>query len=494
MTRAVRRSRWLRWTLRIVTAIGAGALAVAPLVNATAVFVVLGLITLSFVVGLIAVSRRDAQAVLTLLLLLLFLIPENYVLVGPLKSVGQPALLVGMLALALWAAGRILGLLDARGGHPIRWAFLLFAISILVSFTAAMSRSLTGEESAGALRSLFPVAAMLGIGLLAVDGLENRQRVETLLEHLVVIGGVAAFLGIVEFANSGFVYSELMKLPGLTSNTDIINDTRSGFSRIDVAAAHPIEYAVAIACLAPLALHLALHASTQVQRRRCGVALALMLIVSPMSVSRSGILALGVGLAIYVVHLNGRARFNAAVVGLIGVVVFRAMVPGLLGTLKSLFLIGDEDPSIAGRTKDYAEIPGLMEGFVWWGRGLGTFQPTKYFYVDNQYLGSLLEGGIIAMAALIVVYITGMCVARGVRHRTGDPALRGLAQALCGSIAALAVSATTFDELSFRQTAFMLFLLLGCAGALWSQVHDQPRRFRSGEVRPEERPTAVPVA
>jgi polysaccharide biosynthesis protein PslJ len=489
----MRHPRLVQWTLRAVTVLGAAALAVATMVNEAAVFLALGMLTLSFVVGLIALSRRDAQAVLTLLFLLLFLLPENYVLVGPLKSAGQPALLIGMLALALWLAGRILGLLDGRRGHPIRWLFLVYALTTLVSFAAAMSRPLTGDESAGAVRALFPVAAMLGIGLLAVDGLNSRQRVESLLESVVLFGGVAATIGIMEFFDGGFVYSQLMHLPGLTSNTVIINDTRSGFSRIDGAAAHPIEYAVVIACLAPLALHLALHAPTRRRRRRCGVALTLMLVVSPMSVSRSGILALAIGLAIYVAHLSGRARLNALVIGVIGIGVFRAMVPGLLGTLKSLFLVGEDDPSIAGRTEDYAQIPGLLDGHVWLGRGLGTFQPTKYFFLDNQYLGSLLEGGLLAFLVLIGVYVTGMCVARGVRHRSGDPSLRGLAQAIVGAIGALGVSAVTFDELGFLQTAFVLFLLLGCAGALWTLVHDQPRRHPSGELREPVAPIEVHV-
>lgn len=489
----MRQSRLLRWTLRVVTAFGLAAMAVAPMVNDTALLLGLGLLSLSFVIGLVAVSRRDAQAVLTLMLVLLLLVPQNYV-VGPLKSVGQPAQLVGLLALALWAAGRFLGLLDARRSHPVRWLFLVYALTVLVSFAAATTRTLTGEESSGAVRALFPAAAMLGIGLLATDGLDSRKRVESLLERLVLLGGIAAFIGIVEFFNKGFVYSEVMRLPGLTTNTEIINDTRSGFSRIDGAAAHPIEYAVVIACLAPLALHLALHAATRTRRRLCGLALTLMLVVSPMSVSRSGILALAVGLAVYVVHLSGRARLHAAVVGLIGIGIFHAMVPGLLGTLKSLFLIGEEDPSIAGRTEDYAQIPGLMADHVWLGRGLGTFQPSRYFYLDNQYLGSLLEGGVLALVVLIGVYVTGMCVARGVRHRSGSEALRGLAQALTASIAAFGVTAATFDELSFRQTGFTLFLLLGCAGALWTLVRDEPRRHPSGSVRrPVERPTATPV-
>ena len=72
--------------------------------------------------------------------------------------------------------------------------------------------------------------------------------------------------------------------------------------------------------------------------------------------------------------------------------------------------------------------------------------------------------------------------------------MRGLGQALAASIAAFAISAATFDELSFRQAAFTLFLLLGCAGALWSMVQDNPKRRWSGEVKPPKAAQAAMAA
>jgi polysaccharide biosynthesis protein PslJ len=71
----------------------------------------------------------------------------------------------------------------------------------------------------------------------------------------------------VEFASNGFIYREAMRLPGLTINTEVINDARSGFDRVHGAASHPIEYAVALAALAPLALNFALHAKTPLRRK-----------------------------------------------------------------------------------------------------------------------------------------------------------------------------------------------------------------------------------
>jgi hypothetical protein len=431
----------------------------------------------------VIISRRDAQTVLTVLLILLFLVPQEYVLVGPLRSVGNPAQLVALFALALWCFGRILGLTKVVENHPVRWVLLLYAITGIASFAAGMNRTLMLTESAAATRGLFSLTAALGIALLAVDGLNERERVETLLQRLVWVGGAAALVGMLEFAFKGFSYRDAMHLPGLTTTTDLVSDTRSGFDRIQGAAAHPIEYAVTLGALAPLALHYALHAKSSGKRQLSAVAMLLILTVNPMTVSRSGILALAVSLGAYAAHLSPRARLNAAVLGVIGLGLYRAAIPGLLGTLKSLFLVGEQDPSIEGRTEDYAKIPGLINGYEVFGRGLGTFQPLSYFYLDNQYLGSLLEGGIVTLVALVACFVIGLGISRGIRHRTPDPALRGLGQALAGSIAAFALSAGTFDELGYRQSTFTLFLLLGCAGALWSGVRTSPKRQWCAELR-----------
>lgn len=471
-----------------VLVVGAAGLATISPLGAQLALLAVGAI---FALSVIAISRRDAQTVLTLFILLLFLIPQDYVLAGPLRSVGNPALLVGLAALALWCAGRILGSVAARELHPIRWILLIYAVACLVAFASGMNRILSIAESAGALRTLFPLAAALGVGLLAVDGLAGRRGAEAVLQRLVWVGGIAALAGIVEFLDKGFSYRDFMHLPGLVTNTELINDTRSGFDRINGAASHPIEYAVTLAALAPLALHFTLYAKTRGMRQLNGLALGLILIVNPMTVARSGIVALTVGLMVYFVQLSTRARINLAVLAVVGLVMYRVAVPGLLGTLKSLLLIGDADPSIAGRTEDYAKIPGLMRGYELFGRGLGTFQPLQYFFVDNQYLGSLLEGGVLELFAVILLFIVGTCVARGIRHRSDDPALRGLGQALAASIAAFAACGATFDELSFRQSGFTVFLLLGCAGALWSAQQDHPKRRWSGKPRSDAPRVAV---
>lgn len=462
---------------------------VSAIWGAAALVVVL----LALVVAAGGVWLRTVESVLTLVFAVVYLVPENYVLVGPLRSAGNPAVLLGAAALGLWVAGRLLGTLTAQRDHPARWTVLAFVLAACTAFAAAMMRPLTSVESSGAVRALFPLAALVGVALLACDGLTQASQVETLVQRMVIIGAIAAVAGIVEFLLPTFSYRTLARLPGLTINTDLINDTRSGFRRVNGGAAHPIEYSIAEAALVPLALHLVYHSATRVVRVVNLVALALLLAVVPMTVSRSGIVCLAIGIGWYLLHLSPRARLNVVALGLLGLGAMRGAAPGLLGTLGSLLVVGEQDPSIRGRTSDYAKIPQLMEGHWAFGRGLGTFQPSQYFFLDNQYLGSLLEGGILGLSALVMVLVVAMGLARGARRHATTEATRGLGQALSASVAALAGGAALFDELSFRQTGFLLFLLLGASGALWAAVRRGPESQELAGIGVVEDPAAAPL-
>ena len=54
----------------------------------------------------------------------------------------------------------------------------------------------------------------------------------------------------------------------------------------------------------------------------------------------------------------------------------------------------------------------------WLGRGFGTFSPATYFYVDDQYLTSLIVTGIFGFLALITLFVAGW-VSRQRRTQVG---------------------------------------------------------------------------
>jgi hypothetical protein len=456
-----------------------------------------GAMTLLLGIGLVAVvalTRRDPATVLTGMLALLFLVPANYVIVGPLKSVGSPPLLLGLLALALWASGRVLGVIRAEALNPLRWTLWFYVIGLLASYAAAMLRSLSVDESKSVTRSIYPALAMLGIALLAADGLTSVERITTLLKRLVGLATAQAVIGLLEIG-TGLNWREVTDLPGLRPNTEVTDQLRGQFVRLQAAAAHPIEFSVALAVVAPLALHFALHSPDRRSRRIFWACFTLIVLALPLTLSRSGILGAAVALLVYSTAMTGRQRANLGIMALLGLGGFQAAFPGILGTLKWFILAGSSDNSVTGRLDDYARLPGLMEGHYVFGRGFGTFQPLVYFYLDNQYVMSLLNNGVLGVLGLLALFLVGMGLARGARRRWTDPRRRSLCQAVVGGIACLAVTAGTFDEFGFLQCAFELFLLVGVASALWTVARASVSdAVEAPEVAPASRPaTAEPV-
>jgi hypothetical protein len=444
------------------------------------------------VIGLVSavtiMSKRDPLAILSLLFVVLLLLPEQFVVVGPLKSYGYPAQLVGIIAFGLWCAGHLMrhpAMSD--GPRPLHWLMFGYAAIACSSLASAYHRSLNSGEASGTFRSVAATLAAVGIALYAADGLRTRSAIDSLLRRLVLCAAGEALIGIAEFLDHGFTI-EFLRLPGFKTNDAVDTQVRSDFVRVHSTAVHSIEFAVLISALVPLALHYVIHAKTSRERNVMIGATILLLTAAPMTVARSGVVALVVALAVYSVQWTGRMRANAAVLTVIGLGAYRAAFPGLLGTLKSLLFIGNQDPSIAGRTEDYAKIPGLMDGHLWFGRGLGTFLPTQYFYLDNQYLGTYLEGGIVALVGMVVMLFGFMVLARGARKWAHDVSTRSLGQALTASLAALTVTAGTFDEFGFKQTYFVLFALGGVAASLWRLVRTQARE------RAAERAASLEIA
>jgi hypothetical protein len=429
---------------------------------------------------IIAMSRRDAVSLLTIVIVPLFLVPENYSIAGPLKSVGYPPLLAGLACLGVWVVARWTGAIRPEPWHPFRWTMLAFVLSSMIAFAAALTRNLVQEEADSATRMIFPVLAMVGIAMLATDGLSTVAQVETLLKRLVVLTTLEGIVGALEFAVH-LDYHSLARLPGFVVNTEVGSAVRSGIDRIEAAAAHPIEFSLALATAVPLALHFALNAETTKSRRLFWVCFGILAGVIPLTVSRTGLLGVAICIVVYGAVLQGRTRANLFVLSAMGLVAFPVIAPGVLGTIKSFVFAGTADNSITGRLDDYALIPLLMDGHWWFGRGFGTFQPDVYFFLDNQYLMQLLTGGIVGLVVFAAIFVIGASVARGARKRFTRTRDRDLAQAIAAPILAIAAGAGTFDLFSFLQCAFVLFLLCGCASALWTISRGEERAAAAAE-------------
>jgi O-antigen ligase len=171
------------------------------------------------------------------------------------------------------------------------------------------------------------------------------------------------------------------------------------------------------------------------------------------------------------------ALISVAVLGAITV-----LRPGLLGTLKAMFLWADADPSITGRTDDYELVGHWFSQRPWLGRGPGTLIPDLYIILDNQWLMTLITCGIIGVAALAIFHFTCIGLATIALRRSVTEEDRHLCAALISSQVVAILVGATFDSFSFTTFAFTLALMSGLCGAVWRFTHPT-RLIRTSTVK-----------
>jgi len=270
--------------------------------------------------------------------------------------------------------------------------------------------------------------------------------------------------------------------PVVLNATDIYG--RGGRLRVFASAEHPIALSAALAMLVPLAIYLAKRDGGW----RWWVATGVLTVGVVATVSRTGILMLfAIGIAYAVIKPRDVWRALPMLLPLL--VAMNLLVPGALGGLRSAFfppggLVAEqqygEGQYGSGRLADLG--PGLAE---WrqqpvFGQGYGTRisdlgDPRQNAGIlDNQWLGTLLETGILGAGLLLWLFLR--TVRRlGRMGRRDDSAHSWLLAGLAAALAAFTAGMFTFDAFNFTQVTFLAFIFVGLAvAALRVDPHPAP--------------------
>lgn len=430
--------------------------------------------------------RPDAATAVGVTLLTAYVLPARLVVAG-LGAAGRPALVIGAALLAWWAVARLVPGMFVHGRNPVRAALVVYLGTFLVSVMLGFARDMAVVEVSGADRSLLRTAGLVGLTLVVADGIRTRERLDALLRVYLGAATFMAAVGTLQFVLDLDITPRL-RFPGLVQNGDLIGIAGRGFelNRVAGTAGHYIEFGVLLTLAVPVALHYGFHADTRARRTYHKGLAAFLVLASFYSISRSAVVSLMVAALFTATGWPWRRKINMAVLGVLFLVVVRAFQPGLLGTLRSLFRNLENDPSIEGRTNDYAVVAPLIEARPWFGRGPGTYSPSNYVLLDNQWLNILITNGVVGVAAFLLLVVTAVVLAARVGRWAARDSDRNLGRALTASIVAGAVISLTFDSLSFSTFAVTFFVLLGAAAALWRLT---------GGPRPGDRvpPPGVPL-
>jgi O-antigen ligase len=414
---------------------------------------------------------------------LLYALPATLI-VPELTYAGRPALLVAFLLWCWWLLAHLNPRLVMVGPQPMRWAALAYLASVLLSYVAGMQRGLPQLEANGQDFTLILTLEFLGVVMMAADGIRNWDRLLGVLRVFMWSAGIMALIAIIQ-ATTKVNVAEFIRLPGLQLKGELADFQPrgdGGLYRVAGTATHYIEFSVVMAMAVPFAIHFARFASSRRARLAAGFVALLITASIPMAVSRTGVLALGTAVVVMLIAAwNWRTRFNVLVIGMGIVGMLVVSRPGLLGTIKSMFASAESDPSITGRTDDYAYVGNWFAQRPWLGRGPGTLIPDLYLILDNQWLYTLVTGGIIGVAAFAMLHITGITLAWIALRRSTLPEDRHLCAALIAAQVISMLVSATFDSLSFTTFSFTLALTCGVSGAVWRMTHPH-RTVRTSTV------------
>jgi hypothetical protein len=303
---------------------------------------------------------------------------------------------------------------------------------------------------------------------LIVSVVRTHDQVDTMVKVQVVCGSVVAFFALIQAKTGYNIFDHLTTfLPFL--RVGYIPDTplRGGRLRTYGSAQHAIELGAILAMLVPLAGYLVLRTA----KKRWIFAAALLLLGSLATLSRTAMLMLAViAITFLILRPKHIRRMWPALLPLL-VVVHLAM-PGTIGTIKQSFfpsggLIKEQSSNPgykgSGRLADVGPSLAKLSRDPVFGQGYGTRitdgTNTNAQILDDQWLGILVETGIVGIAAWIWVFFRAL--RRFGRAAKRDLGHRGwLLAAITSSIAAFMIGMLTFDAFTFTQVTFLLFIQL----------------------------------
>jgi polysaccharide biosynthesis protein PslJ len=434
----------------------------------------------------------DPLKILWIVIGLAMLVPAHLVVPG-VTGIGRPVIVFGAALAGAWFLAALHPYLAVPGPQPLRWAAAAFLAAILLSYASGFLRGLPPLEANAADRSLIIYLVYVGLALICADAALSRSRLHSVLTMLLAAGLIMALIGHLQFAFDVNLVEHIY-IPGLAERREVI-DFRArggGFMQVASTALHYIEFSSVMALLVPFGIHAARFSRTA-RGRQVALASALMIAAAvPITLSRTGIVGLALSLLILSFFWGWRVRYTVTILAMGMVAALMLLQPGLLGTIRAIFVHAPDDPSIQGRTEDYGPIFGYVSQRPLLGRGPGTFIPDLYRQVDNDWLVHLVTIGVIGTATYAAWHLTALVLAAIAYRRARREADRHLCACLIVTQVNAMVVASFFDAMAFTTHTTVLAILTGAAGAMWRLTHPSRRVRDTGTATrgPQAGPTS----
>jgi O-Antigen ligase len=356
------------------------------------------------------------------------------------------------------------------------WPLAILLVAILLSQLA--NPGLVDLYGQNVVKALTLFVSILLLYYFVTSVFTTRGDVAGLVKALVVGGTVVAAAALVERTVDYNVFDQFGRLPGLQVGEAAPITERLGSLRVMASAEHPIALGALLALVVPFSLYLVRHSRWWLLTT---AALASGVVVT---VSRTPIVML-VASAIVFAVLRPRVLRFAPLVPLVLVIAYLATPGALSSTFHAFFpsggILAEQSTSLnqggsntRGRLSDLRPALRNVSQRPLFGSGLGTrvydpdntagYLPDGRYggILDDQWLGSLVDIGVLGVAALMWLFLSGYrALAREARARNDDDGW--LATAFATVIVSFPVGMLFFDTFSFTQVTVVFFFILGVA-------------------------------
>jgi hypothetical protein len=364
------------------------------------------------------------------------------------------------LVLAGWAAALLIDPSVRLRRSPFQTPLLIIACATLGSLAVNVGR--VAPLGSAVLKSVTFLLSFVLVHYFLISVVRSRRAVETMTKVLVVGTAVVAAFSILEQRVHFNVFDHVgTVLPFLVFNGPVEAD-RAGLIRAVGSSSHPIELGVVLAMALPLGLALVFGAG-----RRWWIPTTVLAIGVMSAVSRTPILVLAAaGLVLVWLQPRDLRRLLPLLVPM--VIVVKLAVP----VAEQSAYYREADPLLAGgrirqlgpMLNEAGRTPVLGQGFA--TRQTGFTNPLRNAPIlDNQWLGLLLELGIIGVVGWAALFVgSARRLGRASRRRAGPDGW--LAAGLAASIVGFGVAMFTFDGFAFIQASFLFWILVSLSGSL----------------------------
>lgn len=432
-------------------------------------------------------------------LFMLVLIPFDAVSVPvnlPVDSTLDRALLP--VVVGLWASWFLVG--RAREALRARPTIIDVAIVLLLT-TAVLSVVLNAQtlivvdEFTISTKKLAILASWVLFFYVVTTGLRTSELAA--FATLTVVLAAAAGAGVLYEYRSGVnvFYDWTAKLlPPSFPVRAAPADPEFGRESVTGPTSHAIAIATLLAMSLPFALTGFMRSATTRNRILHGLAITLILAGCIATVRRTGALGPAAALITLVIY-RPRQMFRLLPLGLFVVLATQVLAPNAPSRVKAQFVDLFSDNSVQGRTSDYDPVTPDVRNELIIGRGFGSYDPSHHRFLDNEWLGRVIETGIIGALAYLFLILAIVFVAHRA-SRSRDPVRRAVGVSVVAGAAVYATTNAVFDALAFPQAPYMLFFLAALA-AVAADVGDEDLSRQlplSAASRPRQRSAAWPRA